>query len=358
LTIFDSTKSGVKKPEKREKAMRGLIRRLVTLSLISFLLSASVTLYSVRAQNSDIIPNRSPVAVLLYSASIFYIGEVIDFNASDSYDPDGSIVSYLWAFGDGTQGTGIFVQHAYSQDGTYIVTLTVTDNDGATDTTSATMTVLNRIPIASFTESAETVSSGESIHFDASESHDPDGSIISHLWDFGDGNTALGVEVDHAYEDDGVYYVTLTVIDDDGATGSSTSTKTVSNRPPVALFTENATTVRKGEVIHFDASASHDPDGTIVDYFWDFGDETNATGMMSTHAYSEDGNYTVTLTVTDDDGASSSLVAAKIVETEEDILSLAVLAAIGLGVTALTVTLLYGLLIRRKKKRKTERKAA
>ena len=131
------------------------------------------------------------------------------------------------------------------------------------------------------------------------------------------------------------------------------------NRPPIASFTENATIVSKDEAIHFDASESHDPDGTIVNYLWDFGDGNTATGVTSDHAYSEDGNYTVTLTVTDDDGASALLVAAKIVETEteteiETTLSLAVLSVIGLGVTALTATLIYGLFIRRKKKKKTE----
>ena len=161
--------------------------------------------------------------------------------------------------------------------------------------------------------------------------------------------------MDHAYEDDGVYTVTLTVIDDDDATGSATATKNVLNRPPIALFTENATIVSRDEAIHFDASESYDPDGTIVNYLWDFGDGNTTTGVTSDHAYSEDGNYTVTLTVTDDDGASASLVAAKIVETETEIetaLSLAVLSVIGLGVTALTATLLYGLFIRRKKKKK------
>jgi len=267
---------------------------------------------------SIIVKNRPPVADLSTSAAILDKEETVTFNASGSYDPDGIIVSYSWDFGDGTTATGITVSHAYSDDGSYSVTLTVTDNDGATDTAHATKTVRNRPPVASFTETAETVDTNENISFDASESYDPDGIIVSYSWDFGDGNTATGVEVDHAYEDDGVYTVTLTVIDDDDATGSATATKNVLNRPPIASFTENATIVSKDEAIHFDASESHDPDGTIVNYLWDFGDGNTTTGVTSDHAYSEDGNYTVTLNVTDDDGASASLVAAKIVETETE----------------------------------------
>jgi len=299
------------------------------------------------------VMNTPPVASFTATAETVNADESISFDASESYDPDGTIVSYSWDFGDGTTATGVSVQHAYSQDGTYTVTLTVIDDDGATDTASKTKTVLNRVPIALFTESAETVSSGESIHFDGSESYDLDGTIISYLWDFGDGTTATGVAVDHAYEDDGVYTVTLTVTDDDGATGSATATKNVLNRPPVASFTENATTVTQNEAIHFGASESYDNDGTIVAYLWDFGDGNTATGVTVDHAYSEAGNYTVTLTVTDNDGAFSSVVAEIVVETETTV-SLAMLSVIGLGVAALTATLLYGLFIRRKKKKKTE----
>jgi len=302
------------------------------------------------------VMNMPPVAAFTESAHTVSTSESIHFDASDSYDPDGTIVSYSWDFGDGTTGTGVTVQHAYSQDGSYTVTLTVTDDDGATDSTEATKTVLNRSPIASFTESAHTVSTSETIYFDASGSYDPDGTIVSYSWNFGDGSTATGVEVNHAYEDDGIYTVTLTVTDDDGATGSATATKTVLNRPPIASFTESAHNVSTSEIIYFDASGSYDPDGTIVSYSWDFGDGNTATGVTTDHAYSLDGNYTVTLTVTDDDGATASVTAEKIVKTEpETTLSLAVLSVIGLGITALTATLLYGLFIigkRRKKKTK------
>ncbi len=149
----------------------------------------------------------------------------------------------------------------------------------------------------------------------------------------------------------------MTIIDDDGAIGEATRLVTVTNNvvnsPPVASFTENATTVVQEEAIYFDASESYDPDGTIVSYTWDFGDASTATGVTAEHAYSESGTYTITLTVTDNDGVSSSVVAETTVETETSV-SLAILSGIGIGITALIVALLYVFFKKRNKKKQSE----
>ncbi len=257
--------------------------------------------------------NRPPVASFTESATSVSTGTVIHFNASDSHDPDGYIVSYLWDFGDGTSGAGVTTEHAYADDGLYIVTLTVTDDDGAIATVTAAKAVSNRPPTASFTENATTAYRGEAIRFNASASFDPDGYITSYFWNFGDGTNKTGVVVDHTYVNDGTYTVTLIITDDDGAIDFVTATKTVLNHPPIASFIENATTIQTGVVVRFEASASYDPDGTIISYFWTFGDGTNATGVIVTHAYADDGTYSVNLTVTDNDGATASLTAVKTV---------------------------------------------
>ncbi len=254
-----------------------------------------------------------PVASFTESAETVYTDEAINFNAANSFDPDGYIVNYFWDFGDGSNATGVAVSHAYSENGIYTVTLTVTDNENKTGSATATKTVLNRLSIPSFSESAETVYTGEIIFFDASGSYDPDGTIVSYQWNFGDGTNAAGITASHSYADDGIYTVTLTVTDDDGATASTTAVKTVLNRLPFAVFTESAETVYIGETITFNASESYDSDGYIVDYFWDFGDGSNATGVVVSHAYSYNGTYTVTLTVTDDDGATAPATALKTV---------------------------------------------
>jgi PKD repeat protein len=221
--------------------------------------------------------------------------------------------------------TGVIVEHAYFDDGNYTVVLMVTDDDGATDSTSAVKTVLNRSPVALFTESAEIVLTGEVILFNASDSYDPDGSITSYFWDFGDGANASGVIVEHAYPDNGNYTVTLILMDNNGATDTATATKTVLNRSPVALFTESAETAYVNETIMFNASGSYDSDGYIASYFWDFGDGANASGVIVEHAYSTNGTFVVTLTVTDDDNALDSAQATKTIIAQEFIHDVAVL---------------------------------
>lgn len=109
----------------------------------------------------------------------------------------------------------------------YIVTLTVTDNIGATGTDTALIIVLtppNQPPIADAGPDQEAIVS-ETLHFDGSWSYDPDGYIVSYEWDFGDGTPIESGEiVSHAYDAPGIYTVTLIVTDNQGSTGDDMAT--------------------------------------------------------------------------------------------------------------------------------------
>jgi PKD repeat protein len=251
--------------------------------------------------------NQSPVA----DAMGHYTGvegEEITFDGSASSDADGSIDSYTWDFGDGANGSGANPTHTYDSAGTYNITLTVIDNEGAmdSDNTTASVTEAQAKNVAPVADPAGPYSGneGEELVFDASGSSDSDGAIKSYDWDFGDGNTGSGASPAHTYTVAGTYNVTLTVTDDGGLTASSMTTATIgatSNEAPVA----NANGPYSGTTnieVNFYSDGSEDPDGSIVAYSWDFGDGNTMDGASVSHIYTEAGTYTVTLTVEDDNG--------------------------------------------------------
>jgi PKD repeat protein len=161
--------------------------------------------------------NDPPAASVASSCS----GLSCSFDGSASSDSDGTVVSYEWAFGDGTAVSGATVEHAYAQPGTYTVTLTVTDDDGASasDSTTVAVTTPNAPPTAAFTHSCVALSCS----FDANPSSD-DGTIEAYRWTFGDGTSGGGRTTEHSYGQAGGYTITLTVSDDAGATGTESKT--------------------------------------------------------------------------------------------------------------------------------------
>nr|WP_241429114.1 LamG domain-containing protein [Agrococcus sp. ARC_14] len=233
-------------------------------------------------------------------------GLSVDFDASASSDPDGTIASYAWDFGDGDDGTGATPTHAYAGGGTYTVTLTVTDAEGVTGTATEEVTVQgpNAAPTAVATASVD----GMSVEVSGSGSSDPDGAIASYAWDFGDGETASGATATHDYAAGGDYTIELTVTDDRGATAVDTESVTIvaPNQAPTAAFTA----AESGMTVSFDAGGSTDPDGSIASYAWSFGDGSTGTGATTSRTYAADGEYDVTLTVTDDEGATAQVTRA------------------------------------------------
>jgi chitodextrinase len=164
-------------------------------------------------------------------------GAPVTFDGSGSFDPDGTIVAYDWDFGDGNTGTGVSPTHTYAADGLYTVALTVTDDGGATNTAMTTATISsapNQPPVAD-PNGPYTGSEGAPVTFDGSGSFDIDGTIVSYMWDFGDGNTGTGEGPTHTYAAPGTYTVSLTVTDDDGATDTATTTATISGSTPIDL---------------------------------------------------------------------------------------------------------------------------
>jgi PKD repeat protein len=240
--------------------------------------------------------NQNPTADFTFTTNNL----TVDFTDT-SDDPDGTIVSWSWDFGDGNNSTQQHPVHTYAADGTYTVSLTVTDNDALTDDTSKPVTVsgpVNTPPTADFNFTID----GLTVIF-TDQSSDPDGTIESWSWDFGDGKTSSALNVGHTFTAAGNYIVTLTVTDNLSAVDSISKDVTVSSEStaPEADFTFDA----NGLTVNFtDESRDPDPDGTITSWSWDFGDGNTSTQQNPGYTYASAGTYTVTLTVTDNNGLS------------------------------------------------------
>ncbi|WP_313477351.1 PKD domain-containing protein [Microbacterium sp.] len=247
--------------------------------------------------------NKPPVAVLDADCERLECA----FSAAGSSDEDGSIVSYLWDFGDGETQTGTSASYTYAESGSYTVKLTVTDNRGAKTTESTELVIVeNEAPVAVITDPL--VCDRLSCQFDGSGSSDADDSVASYEWDFGDGTTpSTEASPTHTFGEAGTYSVRLTVTDEFGATATaSVEVAALANQPPVAVIGEPSCDALSCE---FSGADSSDPDSgdAVTAYSWDFGDgSAAASGVTASHTFAAAGTYTVTLTVTDESGATGS----------------------------------------------------
>ena len=126
--------------------------------------------------------------------STVIVSKSVSFNAGASLDPDGSIVSYEWVFGDGQIGSGVMIDHMYASLGSYDVTLTVRDNENLPGTVTKTIVLVDDPPVAMFS----VTSSVMTVSVDATDSSD-DFGIVSYLWAWGDGTTSEGMTATHTY---------------------------------------------------------------------------------------------------------------------------------------------------------------
>ncbi len=256
------------------------------------------------------VENRPPIASFTAPDNVA-TGRPANFDASGSGDVDGTVVGYHWDFGDGhTQdATGPTTTHVFTTSGPKTVTLTVTDDSGATTQLQRAVSVTDRPPIASFIGPVN-VGRGQTATFNASASSDPDGTITSYDWAFGDGSTQSTATpvTSHTYTQPGPETVLLTVVDDAGNSDHAQQTVNVTNGVPTASFRAPAA-ITAGRSTSFDASASADPGGVITTYRWDFGDgksQSTATPTVS-HTYRAPGAVIVTLTITDANGDTAAV---------------------------------------------------
>lgn len=351
--------------------------------------------------------NAWPVAVASANPSNGDVPLPVSFSSAGSTDLDGSLASYAWDFDDGSSSNEANPTHNYTTGGPFVVTLTVTDDQGAQATATVFVKVLNpnQLPVANASADPMAGIPPFDVVFNATGSYDPDGWLGNFHWTFSDGGEYWGaIAYDTIYTTD-PFTATLTVFDNRNGTGTATVLINSSNQPPVLdpigakvvdelttlVFTATATDPDvPGQALTFSlgpgapAGASIDPltgmftwtpteaqgpgiypvkvivtddypvplndfeviqvtvnevnlnpivdagpdqdasegqpvyfAGSFVDpgllaspqagesILWDFGDGVTASGVLSpTHSYGNNGNFIVTLTVTDTYGGA------------------------------------------------------
>lgn len=271
------------------------------------LLVADTSTRRVRSVAAGGAASGTPTAAFSYTTS-GTLPLTVDLDASASSDPESAPLTYDWDFGDGGIGVGATPTHVYTDPGAYTITLTVTDPGGVSDTTTqgVVVTAPNEAPTAALVATPAAGTAPLAVLLDGSASSDPENGALTYTFDPGDGSTPASgpsATLAHTYTAPGSYTASLTVQDPLGASATDTAVVEVAGpQAPVATATVAPVSGQVPLTVDVDASASTDADGTIVSYDWDFGDGATATGSTGSHIYTTAGTYTVTLTVTDDDG--------------------------------------------------------
>ncbi|WP_051476053.1 glycoside hydrolase family 9 protein [Aquimarina megaterium] len=260
-------------------------------------------------------PKGKPIAVLSANVTTGNAPLEVSFDASGSSDPEGDALFYSWDFGNGQTSTEEKPVVTYAQIGSYVVTLTVSDGTDVSTPVTETITVIDgNILIADFVANPTTGIAPVTVSFDASASSDSDGNPLTYAWDFGDGTTGSGVIATHEYTTVGTYSVKLTV-SNGNKVAVKTLTVTISDGKPIASFTADPEEGFIPLLVNFDASASVDPSGGTLTYQWDLGNGETATSETASTTYTAVGDFTVTLTVTNQLGKTDT--ATKVIKASD-----------------------------------------
>ena len=289
-TSLDSTTDGTTVTLSGE----GLIERRTDIDVFQFLSGSGD--FSINVNPASLSPNLD-IQAELYDD----LGSLIaSSNPADSLPasinetglPAGEYFLMVEGIGKGDPvGTGY---SDYGSLGVYSISGSIPDPGGL------------QAPNAVATTSTPSGPAPHQVEFIGSGSTD-DNSIVGYDWDFGDGSpTSPDPDPDHIYNSPGSFTATLTVTDNDGLTDSDTVNITVVNQPPVAMASADTTFGTAPLDVTFSSANSFDLDGTITGYSWDFGDGSSSTSTNSTHTYATAGNFTATLTVTDNLGDTDS----------------------------------------------------
>ena len=282
-----------------------------------------------------ILDNAAPTANAGANQSVNE-GATVELDGSASSDPDGNIASYSWqqidssgysvSLSDSSSAQPTFTAPAVSANAELTFELTVSDNDGAQDSATVTITILDNAAPTANAGANQSVNEGATVELDGSASSDPDGNIASYSWQqidssgysvsLSDSSSAQPTFTAPAVSANAELTFELTVSDNDGAQDSATVTITILDNAAPTVNAGANQSVNEGTTVELDGSASSDADGSIASYSWQqidssgysvsLSDSSSAQPTFTAPAVSANAELTFELTVSDNDGAQDS----------------------------------------------------
>ncbi|MBX7071022.1 MAG: PKD domain-containing protein [Microthrixaceae bacterium] len=259
--------------------------------------------------------NQAPVAVANADVTAGQVPLVVNFNSTSSTD-DGTIVSRLWNFGGSITSTDANPQFTFGSTGLKTVTLTVTDDNGVSDTDTIQIDVQaipNVPPVAVGTANPTTAKQGAVVQFTGDTSSDPDNTPggLDYLWDFGDGSTSTLANPSHDFDTVGTANVQLQVTD--AAGGSHTVVVPVeitADAAPTAVASGAPLLGKAPLNVAFSSATTSDPDDptNTLTFLWTFSGGGSSTEANPSHLFTTAGAHTATLKVTDPFGKFDTTV--------------------------------------------------
>jgi len=258
------------------------------------------------------VTNSAPSAVILLpeNGSARFMDEEVEFDCRGTDTAsDQAGLEFSWDFGDGNS-TGwsgdTRAAHVYTMSGELTVLLSIRDAEGAAGRASAEVRVANRAPKVRITSPAVSEADEDrAVRFSAvGEDTESDQPFLNCTWTI-DGREYFGESVEAAFTTAGVKLYSVTVRDPAGATAGANGTIEVFNRLPRLSAELSPLQLLEGQGANFSASAEDSAsDRARLSVLWDFGDGTNSTEWSGAHNFSRTGNYTVTVTASDDEGGA------------------------------------------------------
>lgn len=253
---------------------------------------------------SATILNANPSITAVSLPSSANEGQTVSGSVTATDPGTADTQTFVWKWSDNVTSNGQNITRTFTQNGTFTVTVTDTDDDGGVATSNASIVINNLPPVLGSVTCTPTAAQGATVTCSAAAS-DPGADTLTYTWDFGDSSTGTGQAVSHVYTAEGTFTVTVTVTDQDGAFVKGTATVIISNGAPSTPVITVSQPRQEGTPITFSASAT-DPGGDPLTYTWTFGDAGTGTGASLTHTYTDQGTYNVSVTASDPGGSKST----------------------------------------------------